>query len=133
MFRKTLLIIPIVLLSACSITTIPPVEQVGKNHVENPSKTEIKRDIVKKQMTTEYRCKNKKIVRLQRDANQKKVTPIVVSFNKTSYKLSPQVSRQAKKYSNIRWTWVENMQGVGTLTDNSQKVLAEKCVKKASR
>ena len=133
MLLKYLKISIVSLLSACSVTTIPPVEEIGQKTAELPTSKTIKKDVVKKQIITEYHCKNKKRVRIQKSASQKKTTPIIVSFNQASYKLSPQVSRQAKKYSNIRWTWAENMQGVGTLTDNSHKVLAEKCVKKGSK
>ena len=133
MLLKFLKISIVALLSACSMTTISPVEEIGKKSAEIPASPEIKKDVVKKQIITEYRCKNKKRVRIQQSANQKKSAPIIVNFNQTSYKLSPQVSRQAKKYSNIRWIWVEDMKGVGMLTDNSHKVLAEKCVKKASK
>ena len=133
MYLKFLTVLSILFLTACSITTVPPVEEISKKNEEVIVGREVKPDVVKKQIVTEYSCKNKKQVRVQKSVGSKKAAPITVSFHHASYKLSPQVSRQAKKYSNIRWTWTENMQGVGTLTDNSHKILAEKCVKKASR
>lgn len=118
-------------LSGCSLTTIAPIEQLQKSMKQEKrvlvAKSE--RNTVKQQPIIKFYCDNKKIVRVQ-PVSTKKNSTVKVFFNHTSYELSPTVSDKGKKYSNIRWSWLEDFQGRGTLSDNRHKVLASRCVKK---
>lgn len=118
-------------LSACSLTTIAPIEQVQKvaQDKKAPSLPKSGRDSIKQQPTIKYMCDGNKIVRLQ-PSSKKKNSTVTVIFNRTSYKLSPTVSDKGKKYSNIRWIWLEGFNGKGMLSDNRNKILATNCVKK---
>lgn len=76
-----------------------------------------------------YQCNKQKSVRVTRTHDDKKT--LTVEFNQVSHKLSSAVPKSGRtKFSNIRWTWVEDFQGKGSLRDKSGKVLAENCVKK---
>ncbi|QIM61870.1 hypothetical protein A1D29_00245 [Pasteurellaceae bacterium Orientalotternb1] len=116
-------------LCACSATTIAPAEQIQQNTKPQLQSVAKGRDVVKKQLITEYRCANSKTVRVQKSSNKKNKT-VTLTFNQVSHKLSPTLSNQGKKYSNIRWIWLEGFDGKAVLSNNRQKVLAENCVKK---
>ncbi|MDO4698066.1 MAG: MliC family protein [Pasteurellaceae bacterium] len=118
-------------LSACSITTIAPAEQVRKQMSEESTiQQQSPRTIVKKQPIIEYRCDKAKRVNVQPTANNKKNSTIHLTFNQSTYKLSPNVTNKGRKYSNIRWIWTVDNQGTGTLIDNRHKVLAKNCIKR---
>lgn len=123
---KFFLSIPLILfsLSACA-PSVAPIDEVAQVQ----SKKEAVREVAPVRKTVEYQCKGGKIVRVQSPYG-KKSKKIVVSFNQLSHKLSPIVAQNGKKYSNIRWTWSESAHGIGTLHNNRQAILAEKCVKK---
>ena len=55
---------------------------------------------------------------------------VTVSYNGISHTLSQTVTKNGKKYSNMRWTWWEPRNGKATLIENPQKPLAENCTKK---
>lgn len=106
---------------------ISPLEQVERL---NPASTQIKKNHVTKVANVsiaEYICEQGKILQIQTQTKSKKIT---VTFNQISHRLSSTISRSGKKYSNIRWTWIENAKGVGRLQDSRQHILAEQCVRK---
>lgn len=116
-------------LIGCHATTIAPAEQVEQRLQQPlPAATPMKKDVVKKQRQWHYLCDNNQSLRVQ-FLNNKKNSPISLSFNRTTYTLSPAVGTQGKKYSNIRWIWSEDFHGIGTLKDNRHKLLASQCVK----
>lgn len=124
--------IAIATLAGCSVTTIAPAEQLQKNMVQGEQAKPVAktgRDVVKKQIVTEYKCNKGKIVRVQQ-GSAKKNSAVTVMFNNTSHKLSAAVSDKGKKFSNIRWIWLEGLNGKATLSDNRNNVLAENCIKK---
>lgn len=116
-------------LCGCSATTIAPAEQIQQKTEQKAKPVAKGRDVVKKQLITEYRCAKNKTVRVQKSSTKKNST-VTVTFNQVSHKLSPTVSNQGKKYSNIRWIWLEGFNGKAVLSDNRHNVLAENCVKK---
>lgn len=123
-------ILTTILLGACQVTTIAPAEQVQQKTVETTEKAkETARTVVKKQLVAEYVCEKSKVVSVQKSSNKKNAT-ITVTFNQSSYKLSPNVTNRGKKYSNIRWIWLVDAQGIGTLTDNRHNILAQHCQKR---
>lgn len=106
---------------------ISPLEQVERL---NPAYTKAKKAPVAKVANariTEYTCAQGKTLQIQTQAKSKKIT---LTFNQISHRLSSTISRSGKKYSNIRWTWIENAKGVGRLQDSHQHILAEQCVRK---
>ncbi|WP_373778002.1 MliC family protein [Glaesserella sp.] len=109
-------------LSGC----IAPVEQV-QMAVTTPTAEIENRTTAKKVVTINYLCANQKVVRVQVPTSPKDKT-ITVIFNQTSHKLSSAVTKRGKKYSNIRWIWLE-ANGKGTLHDNRNNILAENCLK----
>lgn len=129
-FNKISLSFLLFTLSGCSVTTIAPAEQVQQKVEKRPEAAAKWRDVVKTQPFRQYRCDHDKIVRVQPVSN-KKNSPLTVTFNQSSYKLSPTVSKMGKKYSNIRWIWLEGFDGKATLSDNAHKVLASNCQKMA--
>lgn len=114
--------------SGCTMTTVAPVEQMQKKIQTRPEAVAKSRDVVKKQPFHQYRCDHNKIVQVRAVSN-KKNSPLTVTFNQSSYKLSPTVSKMGKKYSNIRWVWLEAFDGTATLSDNAHKLLASNCRK----
>lgn len=119
-----------------------PIEQVQRvQTVIQQAQTEIKPTekvtVVKSQTSTQFICKNDVVVKVQR-SKAKKVNnkakrkvgnqqAILVTYGNTTHTLSPAVTRDGKKYSNIRWTWKERLNGEASLTDNSNSVLASEC------
>lgn len=126
------------LLTACTMKTIVPIEQSQKSIMQE-SKLMVqktvkpgamsKQDRVKQLPIIEYVCEQNKIVRIQ-PLSKKKNSPITVIFEQMSYKLSPTVSSKGKKYSNIRWIWLERFNGETTLNDSRNQPLAVGCVRK---
>ncbi|QLB20640.1 hypothetical protein A6B43_03380 [Vespertiliibacter pulmonis] len=125
-------------LTACTMTTISPIEQVQKSigkEGELEPKQSVKsarvekQDRVKLPVVREYVCQQQKIVRVQ-PLSKKKNSPITVSFEQMSYQLSPKVSSKGKKYSNIRWIWLERFNGQAILSDSSNQPLAVGCIRK---
>lgn len=121
---RCLLCLCVIQLSAC----IAPVELIEESEKEQLPAQSL-RDVVKEQAISEYACTEKKTVRVQRAENKKNAT-VTVMFDNTSYNLSPTVSDEGKKYSNIRWIWFEKSNGKAVLSDNRHNILAKNCVKK---
>lgn len=124
----------IVILSACSFClvscrpAISPMEQVARLSALSPKTEKIPTaKLANAARVEEYQCAQGKTLLIQTQAKSKKIT---LTFNQISHRLSPAISRSGKKYSNIRWTWLENAQGVGQLQDNRKNRLAEQCVRK---
>ena len=128
-------------LSACSELTPSPVEQmqqVQQNAMKQtdeikalPKQTKV--SVVKKQSVTRFICKKDKEGQegssQTKHAKNAKLNAINVSFAGTTHTLSPTVTKNGKKYSNIRWVWWEPLNGKAELYDNKKNVLAEGCVK----
>ncbi|MGX2949949.1 MliC family protein [Ursidibacter sp. B-7004-1] len=131
LWKKAFSLLTTTVLLGCSTTTIAPAEQV-EQQIQQPEQSvpQIKTDVVKKQRIISYQCAKNQTLRVQ-FLNSKKNSPITLTFNRSSYTLSPSVVTQGKKYSNIRWIWTEDFNGVGTLRDNRNNLLAEKCVKQS--
>lgn len=128
-------------LSACSELTPSPVEQmqqIQQNAMKQtdeikalPKQTKV--SVVKKQSVTRFICKKDKEVQVRssqiKNGKNAKLNAINVSFAGTTHTLSPTVTKNGKKYSNIRWVWWEPLNGKAELYDNKKNVLAEGCVK----
>lgn len=131
----------LMMLSACSELTPSPVEQmqqVQQNAMKQTDEAkslpkQAKVSVVKKQSVTRFICKKDKEVQVRfsqtKNAKNSKLNAISVSFAGTTHRLSPTVTRNGKKYSNIRWVWREPLNGKAELYDNKKNVLAEGCVK----
>lgn len=108
-----------------------PVDEATKQPQPVPKKNQPMISVVKNTTQIEYLCENQQPLRVQptplNPSSKSKKAVITVSFRNTSHKLSEEVVNIGKKYSNLRWVWLENHQGVGTLLDNSGKILAQHC------
>lgn len=132
MYKPLSLVIFTALLAACTpkpmVSPIEQVSQKGLGQALTISPSNKKTTTIQKR-TALYQCKKQQTVKITTSPQERKT--ITVEFNQTSHKLFSSVPKQSKKkYSNIRWIWTENFNGVGTLRDKSGKVLAEQCVKK---
>ena len=122
----------LLLISGCTKVAVSPVEQVqqvqktNSNNVEQVKKV-AQRSVVKNQAMSLYLCKNDKEVRILKTKGKK--NSINVTFMDTTHTLSPAVTKNGKKYSNIRWVWWEMRSGIAELYDNNKKVLAKECIK----
>lgn len=119
------------LFSACSTVVAPPVEQIHQvQKTKEPVKT-ITKQIEQAPQVSLYRCSNEKKVEVEHQKNAKKGLKkelITVSFQGTTHQLSPAVTKDGKKYTNIRWTWHETRNGKAFLYNNSKKTLAADCI-----
>ncbi|VEB27037.1 opacity associated protein B [Actinobacillus lignieresii] len=119
-----------------------PVEQVQRVQFVNklvPTaiKPTEKISVVKSQTATEFLCKDDVVIKVQRyqpkkDAKSKRRTnanqAIALTYGNAKHTLSPVVAKVGgKKYSNIRWTWFEGLDGIAVLSDNSGNILASDC------
>lgn len=124
--------VSVVSLAACTTEMIPLVEQVEKVQKETePDKTVIKQ-VEKGSEINLYLCKNNKKVEVERQKVVGDVTKketIMVNFQGSTHQLSPSVTKNGKKYTNIRWTWHEMRDGKAFLYNTTKKNLAENCVK----
>lgn len=131
-------VLPILLaLSGCTEMATSPVEQVQLAQKENKgvvTQTKVipKRSLVKNQEMVLYICKDDKQVRILKSKSKKNVKNNIVNvtFMGTTHRLSPAVTKNGKKYSNIRWVWWEPRSGKAELYDNNKQILAEQCVKR---
>ena len=122
----------LLLISGCTKVAVSPVEQVQQVQKTNSDNAEqvkevAQRSVVKNQAMNLYLCKDDKEVRILKTKGKK--NSISVTFMDTSHTLSPAVTKNGKKYSNIRWVWWEMRSGVAELYDNNKKVLAKECIK----
>lgn len=129
---KLFMVATVIALGACTAEVIPPVEQLEKvQKTSEPAKTVIKQ-VEKATEVNLYLCKNNKKVEVERQKvakNDAKKETIMVNFQGSTHQLSPSVTKNGKKYTNIRWTWHEMRNGKAFLYDNTKKNLAENCVK----
>lgn len=125
--RFTLLFLLSSLLGACTLPGMSPIAQVdyAQHQFISPSSSE-NRQVVKEKSGFDYVCRDKQRVRVQ-VVNKKTIN---VTFGQTTYKLSSTVTKNHKRYSNIRWVWTEDFNGQATLKNNRNKVLAEGCERK---
>ena len=122
----------LLLISGCTKVAVSPVEkvqQVQKTNSDNVEQVKkvAQRSVVKNQAMSLYLCKNDKEVRILKTKGKK--NSINVTFMDTTHTLSPAVTKNGKKYSNIRWVWWEMRSGIAELYDNNKKVLAKECIK----
>ena len=122
----------LLLISGCTKVAVSPVEQVQQVQKTNSDNTEqvkkvAQRSVVKNQAMSLYLCKNDKEVRILKTKGKK--NSISVTFMDTTHTLSPAVTKNGKKYSNIRWVWWEMRSGIAELYDNNKKALAKECIK----
>ena len=122
----------LLLISGCTKVAVSPVEQMQQVQKTNSDNTEqvkkvAQRSVVKNQAMSLYLCKNDKEVRILKTKGKK--NSISVTFMDTTHTLSPAVTKNGKKYSNIRWVWWEMRSGIAELYDNNKKVLAKECIK----
>ncbi|WGE89294.1 GlcNAc transferase [Actinobacillus arthritidis] len=133
--KKSKLILPISLLMLTGCKPLEaPIEQVQK---ALPSEnTNEKISIIKSQTAIEFICKGDIAIKVQRYQPKKNDNPkprisgtqaISVTYGNTKHTLSPVVTKNGNKYSNIRWIWFEGFDGVASLSDNSGNVLASDC------
>ncbi|QGM81624.1 MliC family protein [Otariodibacter oris] len=121
-------------LSACSLAIIAPAEQlqqkikIEQKQVQLQNKIESSRHVIKKQVVTSYLCEKSQNLRIQATPDRDNL--IRITFNRITHTLSPTVTSKGKRYSNIRWIWTEDLNGIGTLSDNRNNILATGCVKK---
>ncbi|ANF61741.1 MliC family protein [[Haemophilus] ducreyi] len=125
----------------CTISA-PPIERVKNMQLISHSalpQTSLKQKVtlVKELSVAQFICKDNVVVKVQQQKKEqvaqtkyhKNNTAISVTYLNSTHTLSPTVAQNGKRYSNIRWTWTEK-QGKGTLTDNSDKILASECIRK---
>lgn len=122
----------LLLISGCTKVAVSPVEQVQQVQKTNSNNAEqvkevAQRSVVKNQAMNLYLCKDDKEVRILKTKGKK--NSISVTFMDTTHTLSPAVTKNGKKYSNIRWVWWEMRSGIAELYDNNKKVLAKECIK----
>ncbi|MBS6008838.1 MAG: MliC family protein [Haemophilus parahaemolyticus] len=122
----------LLLISGCTKVAVSPVEQVQQVQKTNSDNAEqvkevAQRSVVKNQAMNLYLCKDDKEVRILKTKGKK--NSISVTFMDTTHTLSPAVTKNGKKYSNIRWVWWEMRSGIAELYDNNKKVLAKECIK----
>ncbi len=122
----------LLLISGCTKVAVSPVEQVQQVQKTNSDNAEqvkevAQRSVVKNQAMNLYLCKNDKEVRILKTKGKK--NSISVTFMDTTHTLSPTVTKNGKKYSNIRWVWWEMRSGIAELYDNNKKDLAKECIK----
>lgn len=122
----------LLLISGCTKVAVSPVEQVQQVQKTNSDNAEqvkevAQRSVVKNQAMNLYLCKDDKEVRILKTKGKK--NSISVTFMDTTHTLSPAVTKNGKKYSNIRWVWREMRSGIAELYDNNKKVLAKECIK----
>lgn len=121
-------------LTGCHLTTIAPVDQVQKNVEISPLESPtLNRTVAKRHEIAEYHCENHRKVRIQSNNSKHKNKSITLTFNQRSHKLSPMISEQGKKYTNLRWTWVVDFNGTGRLINNQRTILAKNCMKEINR
>nr|WP_314739703.1 MliC family protein [uncultured Haemophilus sp.] len=123
------------MLSGCAEVAVSPVEQVQQVQQASsspvaPPKTVSKRSVVKNEAISLYLCKDDKEVRVLKSKSKKNAkSTVAVTFMGTTHTLSAAVTKNGKKYSNIRWVWWEPREGDAELYDNNKQILAEACVK----
>ena len=104
-------------------------QQVQQTNSDNAEQVKeiAQRSVVKNQAMNLYLCQDDKEVRILKTKGKK--NSISVTFMDATHTLSPTVTKNGKKYSNIRWVWWEMRSGVAELYDNNKKVLAKECIK----
>lgn len=79
-----------------------------------------------------YRCKDNKEIKILRSLKKSKTAKntktLEVTFNKVTETLISTVTEKGKKYTNIRWQWLESGEN-SQLTTSLGVVLAEQCIR----
>lgn len=130
--HKLIGLVAVVILAGACTPAVTPVEQIHQaQRVKEPMKT-VTTQIGQASEVVIYRCKNDKKVEVERQnktSNFTKKEMVTVSFQGISHQLSAAVTKNGKKYTNIRWTWHETRDGKAFLYNNTKKTLAANCVK----
>ena len=131
-YKLRYLISTIFFIGACT-PAVTPVEQLHQAQKVNKESTQpIIKQVEKASEIVLYRCNNGKKVEIERQKEVKKSVQkeaITVNFQGTAHTLSSAVTKDGKKYTNIRWTWHETRKGVAFLYNNTKKTLAANCIK----
>ncbi|QHB17185.1 MliC family protein [Mannheimia pernigra] len=120
------------LLGACSSVVTPPVEQIHQIHKTKTPVKMVEKKVEGTHKVNIYRCDNGKRVEVDRQKKDRKLDKkesVKITFQGTSHLLSSTVTRNGRKYTNIRWTWNELRNGKAFLYDNTKRNLAVNCVK----
>lgn len=112
------------LIGACT-SLVTPVEQIHQaQKIKEPAQT-ITKQIEQVPEVVVYHCSNDKRIEVEHYKKEN----VIVSFEGVSHQLSSTVTKNGKKYTNIRWTWHETRGGKAFLYNNAQKTLASNCTK----
>lgn len=120
--KKTLYLLSTIILTAC-VTEPPP-----------PSNVKLTETATMSQMDNVlfYRCKDNKEIKILRSLKKSKTAKntktLEVTFNKVTETLISTVTEKGKKYTNIRWQWLESGEN-SQLTTSLGVVLAEQCIR----
>lgn len=121
-----------VCLGACT-PAVTPVEQVYQAQKVNKNINRVvTKQVEKASEIVVYRCTNDKKVEVERQKKLKKAAQketVMVNFQGTSHKLSSVVTKEGRKYTNIRWVWHEMRNGKAFLYNNTKKTLAANCIR----
>ncbi|MDD0823475.1 MliC family protein [Mannheimia sp. AT1] len=132
-YKPIYLLSAIVCISACTprVTPVDQIQQIQKANKDKEVTQFVTKRVEHTSEITLYRCNNGKKVEVERQKKSpagKKET-VIVSFQGTSHQLSSAVTKDGRKYTNIRWTWHEMRNGKAFLSNNTKKTLAANCVK----
>lgn len=137
---KIVAVISLFALTGCRAFQETPIEQMQRSQaITAVSPIEVKPTETvtraKKQKINQFECKKGVIIKVQQADVSKKFKAsneraIQLTYANRTHTLSPVVTKNGKKYSNIRWNWREDTKGKGVLIDNSNKILASECVLK---
>lgn len=133
-YKPIYLICAIVCIGACT-PKITPVDQIQQAQIANKDKEAsqlLTKRVEHTSKITLYSCNNGKKVEVERQKKAKgigKKEMVIVSFQGTSHRLSSTVTKDGKKYTNIRWTWHEMRNGKAFLSNNTKKTLAANCIR----
>lgn len=120
--KKTGYLLSTIILTAC-VAEPPPPSNVKL--VETPTMSQ--RDNV-----MYYRCKDNKEIKIlhsvKKSKTAKNTKTIQVTFDKVTETLISTVTEKGKKYTNIRWQWLD-LAEKSQLTTSLGLVLAEQCIK----
>lgn len=120
--KKTLYLLSTIILTAC-VTEPPPPSNVKLT--ETPTMSQMDNVLF-------YRCKDNKEIKILRSLKKSKTSKntktLEVTFNKVTETLISTVTEKGKKYTNIRWQWLESGEN-SQLTTSLGVVLAEQCIR----
>lgn len=129
---KIIALISAILVGGCTSVITPPVEQIHQAQKTKEPVQTVTKQVEQAPDAMVYRCDKDKKVEVERhkkEVGTAKKEKVTVTFQGTSHQLSSSVTKDGKKYTNIRWTWHETRDGKAFLYNNTKKTLAANCVK----